>query len=149
MTRRNFRILMVVILAVLSAFAIWSWTRPYEWRPDAGAGCVVVAAGLQRDHSYHWLDLRLKVRGGNGHDLRKPVFLETAGRPRVEPADTTLSGDAENPIDELFLRFWLEPGDLDGPLSLHLNDGVLSIRTGHGEPRLDREGRAVFHTRRW
>jgi len=137
------------MLVVSAAFAVWSWTRPYEWNADAGARAKIVAAGLQQDHSYHWLDLRLKVRPGMEHDLKLPVFLETASRPRVEPADTTLAGDVDRPIDEIFLRFWLETGDLDGPIQLHLNEGVLSVRTGNGEPRMSRDGRANFQTRRW
>jgi len=138
-----------MMLAASAVFALWSWTRPYEWRSDPAAGCRIVAAALERDHSYHWLEIRLKVRTGAGHDLRKPVFLETSARPRVEPADTTLSGDADKPIDEIFLKFWLEPGDLDGPITLHLNDGALSVRTGSGVPATGADRRAHFATRRW
>ncbi len=141
--------MLYLMLAVSAAFAVWSWTRPYEWRADPATRAKIVAAGLQRDHSYHWLDLRLKVRPGMEHDLKLPVFLETASRPQVEPADTTLAGDVDRPIDEIFLRFWLESGDLDGPIQLHLNEGVLSVRTGNGEPRMSRDGRANFQTRRW
>lgn len=137
------------MLVASATFAVWTWTRPYQWRPDEDARAKIVAAGLQRDHSFHWLDLRLKIRPGLEHDLRKPVFLETPGRARIEPADTTLAGDENRPIDEIFLRFWLEEGDLDGPITLHLNDGSLSVRTGSGEPRMHRDGRANFNTRRW
>lgn len=148
-TRQRFRMILVLMLGATAAFAVWSWTRPYEWNPDRAARGKIVAAALQQDHSYHWLDLRLEIRPDMEHDLRIPVFLETAGRARVEPADTTLAGDVDRPIDELFLRFWLEPGDLDGPLDLHLNGGKLSVRTGIGQPRMGRDGRANFNTRRW
>ena len=137
------------MLVASAAFTVWTWTRPYEWRPDADARGKIVAASLQRDHSYHWLDLRVKIHPGMDHDLRMPVFLETRGRSRVEPADTTLAGDVDRPIDEVFLRFWLEDGDLDGPIRLHLNEGSLSVRTGSGEPRMRRDGGANFNTRRW
>jgi len=137
------------MLLASAAFTVWTWMRPYEWNADAGARGRIVAAGLQQDHSYHWLDVRLKIRPGMEHDLRLPVFLETSGRSRVEPADTTLAGDVDRPIDELFLRFWLEPGDLGGPLNLHLNEGTLTVRTGDGAPRMGRDGRANFNTRRW
>lgn len=83
------------------------------------------------------------------HDLQLPVFLETPSRPRVEAADTTLAGDMERPINELFLRFWLEDGDLDGPIHLHLNEGTLSVRNGSGAPKMNRNGRANFQTRNW
>jgi len=148
-TRQRFRAILIAILLASAAFAIGSWMRPYEWRADREAGATIVAASLQRDHSFHWLDVRVKIRTDSDHDLLKPVFLETSQRPRVEPADTTLAGTSGRPIDEIFLRFWLEPGDLDGPISLHLNDGTLSVRTGAGEPRLRRDGTATFHTRRW
>lgn len=149
MTRQRFRFALYLILATTAVFAVWSWTRPYAWRPDPAANCRIVAAAVERDHSYRWLELRLKVRSDAEHDLRKPVFLETAARPRVEPADTTISGDADKPIDEVFLKFWLEPGDLAGPITLHLNDGTLSVRTGSGEPRFGSDRRAHFSTRRW
>ena len=149
-TRQRFRWMLIFMLIASSAFTVWSWTRPYEWNADPGARSIIVAAGLERDHSYHWLNLRLKVRPGVEHDLQLPVFLETASRPRVEPADTTLAGDVNRPIDEIFLRFWLEAGDLDGPVELHINEGTLSVRTGNGEPRMGRDGRAKnFNTRRW
>ncbi len=137
------------MLAVSAAFVVWTWIRPYEWRADPGAKAVIVASSVRQDHSYHWLDIRLGIRDGMEHDLRKPVFLETAGRSRIEPADTTLAGDTDRPIDELFLRFWLEEGDFDGPIHLHLNDGRLNVRSGSGEPRLHRNGEASFQTRRW
>lgn len=140
---------MAGLLTAAAAFAGWSWTRPYEWRPDPLAGCTIVTAGLIRDHSYHWLDLHLDVRQDAEHDLRKPVFLETAARPRVEPADTRLDGHAEKPITNLHLRFWLEAGDLDGPLTLHLNDGSLSVRTGAGEPRLRGDLGTTFRSQHW
>jgi len=141
--------MLVLLLVASAAFAVWSWTRPYEWKPDPAARSKIVAAGLERDHSYHWLNLRLKIRPGMEHDLQMPVFLETASRPRLEPADTTLAGDVDRPIDEIFFRFWLEAGDLDGPITLHINEGTLSVRVGSGEPRMGRYGRSNFNTRRW
>jgi hypothetical protein len=138
-----------LLLAASAAFAVWTWTRPYDWRPDPAAGCRVVAAAVERDRSYHWLELRLKVRPDFEHDLRKPVFLTTAAHQRLEPADTTLSGAVDKPIDEIFLKFWLEPGDLDGPITLHLNDGSLRVRSGSGIPATDSTGRAQFTTHRW
>lgn len=137
------------MLVASAAFAIWSWTRPYEWRPDPAARATIAAASLQKDHSYHWLDIRLKIRPGTEHDLQTPVFLETAARPRIEAADTTLAGDIDRPIDEIFLRFWLESGDLDGPVDLHLNGGTLNVRSGSGEPKMGRDGRRHFQTRNW
>lgn len=137
------------MLVASAAFAVWSWMRPYEWGADPEARAKIVAVSLQRDHSYHWLDVRLKIRPGMEHDLQIPVYLKTAARPRVEAADTTLAGDVDRPIDELFLRFWLESGDLDGPINLHLNDGTLSVRNGNGEPKMGNDGRSHFQTRNW
>lgn len=137
------------MLAATAGYTVWSWTRPYAWDPDPGARAKIVAVSLQSDHSYHWLEVRLKFQPGAEHDLHKPVFLETAARERIEAADTTLAGNVDRPIDELFLRFWLERGDLDGPIDLHLNEGSLNVRTGSGEPKMTRDGRRHFQTRNW
>lgn len=139
----------MLMLVATAAFAVWSWTRPYQWNADSEARAKIVAVSLQRDHSYYWLDVRLKIRPDMEHDLQKPVFLKTTARTRVEPADTTLAGNVDRPIDEVFLRFWLESSDLDGPIDLHLNNGILSVRTGKGQPNIGRDGRANFQTRRW
>lgn len=130
-------------------FTIWSWTRPYAWRPDPEARATIVAASLQRDHSYFWLDLRLKIRPGMDHDLEQPIFLETEKTARLELADTTLAGTADKPIEEIFLRFWIEKGDLAGPINLHINHGTLSVRAGQGEPKLGDDGRKHFQTKHW
>ena len=148
-TRQRFRFLLAAMLAATAAIAVWTWIRPYAWNPDPEARAKIVAVTLQKDHSYHWLDIRLKIRPDMEHDLRKPVFLKTRAHPRLEPADTTLSGKTDRPVDELFLRFWLEEGDLDGPIHLHLNDGILNVRAGSGAPRMKRDGRANFQSRNW
>jgi len=148
-TRQRFRFFLALMLVASVVFTVWSWTRPYEWRADPAARAKIVAASLQQDHSYHWLDIRLKIRPGMEHDLQLPLFLETASRPHVEAADTTLAGNVDRAIDELFLRFWLESGDLDGPIKLYLNEGTLSVRSGTGVPKMDRDGRKHFQTRNW
>lgn len=148
-TRQRFRAILAVMLVASAIFAIWSWTRPYQFRPDPDARATIVAASLQRDHSYHWLDIRVRIRPDAEHNLSRPIFLKSQNREKIDPADTTLAGVTGRPIDEIFLRFWLEEGDLDGPLTLHLNDGTLSIRNGSGEPRLRRDGSATFNTHRW
>ncbi len=147
--RKSFRILLGITLAITSVFAAWAWLRPYEWGADPGARLRVTGAQVIRDHSFYWLDVHLRLNSGEGHDLEKPVRLLTAGGRELEPADTTLSGSAEMPVSELWLRFWLEEQDLEGNLDLRLNDGKLAIRRGNGLPRLGNSGRRYFTSSRW
>lgn len=147
MKRPLTRILSVALVASI-LFAAWSWFRPYEWRPDPGARFHIRQAKLTRDHSNHWLDVFLERAGDVDHDLEKPVFLETASGRRLDPADTTLSGEGAKGTTALYFRFWLEPGDLEGSLRLHLNDGTLSIRSGSGIPQTGDSGK-FFLSNHW
>lgn len=142
------RFLWLALLLCLG-FAAWSWLRPYDWRPDPLACCRVVVAQVTQDRSYYWLDLRLKMRTGESHDLMKPVRLLTTGGRDLEPADTTLGGNPEQGTTDLWFKFWLEPQDLEGPLYLSINDGKLKIRARSGVPRLDRSSVATFPTSNW
>ena len=66
-----------------------------------------------------------------------------------EPADTTSAGTTQQPITEIWLKFWLEPTDLDGPLILHLNDGKLVVKASNGPPDLGSSNSYNFTTNRW
>lgn len=152
--RTIFRWLLVGLLLASALFAAWTWTRPYEWDADARAQCRIVGCEVELDHSNYWLNLHLKVledKGDQrfGHDLAKPVRLITASGREIEPADTTLAGDHGKPVRALWLKFWLEREDFEGPLSLKLNDGRLRVRSGSGEPVLRSSGRRNFVTHKW
>lgn len=146
MTVRPLTRLLTVALVLVTAFALWSWCRPYAWQSDPAARFQIRQARVIRDHSNFWVDVFLK---GADHDLSKPVFLETAAGRSLEPADTTLSGDDGKGITDLWFRFWLDSGDLAGPLNLHLNGGTLLVRTATGLPALQPGESKVFLSNTW
>lgn len=137
---------LTVALVLVSAFALWSWCRPYAWQPDPGARFKIQQARVICDHSNYWVDVFLK---GSGHDLEKRVSLETADGRSFDPADTTLSGDEGKGITDLWFRFWLDSRDLSGPLKLHLNDGTLVVRTAAGLPALQSGESKTFLSNSW
>lgn len=49
----------------------------------------------------------------------------------------------------MWLKFWLEKNDLDGPLTLRLNGGTLRVRTEAGFPQLGKPNERVFSTCNW
>lgn len=139
----------MVALVCSALFAAWSWFRPYEWKPDPGARCKVVVAQVKRDLSHFWVDVHLRMLPGEGHDLMKPVRLVTAAGRELEPADTTLAGDGKSGTTDLWLKFWLEKEDMEGGLSLRINDGTLVIKKNDGIPRLGGNHIGVFPSSRW
>ena len=68
---------------------------------------------------------------------------------KLEPADTTLGGKGDQAVAELWLKFWLESADLEGPLTLHLNDGKLTVKSANGVPGLADASYRNFTTNRW
>jgi hypothetical protein len=132
-----------------AAFAGWSWLRPYSWKSDPAARGKVVETLVTRDQSFFWLNVRLKVNPGATHELQKPVRLETARGLRLEPADTTFAGNEGQPVAEIWFKFWLDAVDLNGPLTLFLNDGRLTIKSGTTAPELGNSTYRNFTTDRW
>lgn len=141
--------LLLLMLAVSSAFAAWQWFRPYQWSGDPAARFEIAHASLRRDHSFFWLDLYLEHRGKAEHDLAKPVALILADGREIEPAETTFEGDAEQGTRSLGLRFWLDERDFAGPLHLKLNDGRLEVRKRSGPPVKAGHPSAHFTTSDW
>lgn len=132
-----------------AAFAGWSWFRPYSWKSDPAARCKVVETLVTLDQSFYWVNVRLKVIPGATHELQKPVTLETARGVSLEPADTTFAGNDIQPISDIWFKFWLEAADLDGPLTLSLNDGKLTVKSGKSAPELGNSTYRNFTTDRW
>ena len=150
MKRIKLRGFLVVALLVCSAFATWTWFRPYEWGPDPAAACKMERAQLRKDHAFFWVDLHLKVAKDRTHDLMKPVRLHASSSGRkLEPADTTLGGDPGKGTTDLWFKFWLEPKDLEGPLELRINDGTLLVKSNTGIPSLGASNLEYFPTHRW
>ncbi len=141
----HLRKLLWAALLLTSLFAIWSWFRPYEWNADPAARCKVTGVQITPDQSYFWLEAHLKVLPDERHDLQKPVFLTTASGSRLEPADTTFGSKDGVGTTDIWLKFWLESKDLAGPVTLHLNDGDLSIKKGSRIPTKSRH----FVTNQW
>lgn len=131
---QNLRKFLWLGLVLSAGFAAWSWLRPYAWKEDPGAGCKVVGVQVTPDHSYFWVEAHLKMNPGVVHDLAKPVVLTTASGVEFQPADTTFGGSEATGTTELWLKFWLESGQMGGPLDLRINDGILSIKANEGIP---------------
>lgn len=136
--------LLATVFLCAAGFAAWSWLRPYDWSPDPKAPYTIKAAQLKKDRSNAWLDLHLLSRktGTAPSAIGKPV-LRTTAHPAIIPAEIRLAGD------ELWLKFWLDAEDLQGPIQLHFGDSHLRVRTGTQPPALDDQQSRVFTTARW
>jgi hypothetical protein len=104
---------------------------------------------LTRDQSFFWVNVHLKMNPGMSHDMQKPIRLETAGGRKLEPADITLGAQDGQETTEIWVKFWLEATDLNGPLTLHLNDGKLQIKASMGIPQLETSSFKNFTTHQW
>lgn len=140
---------MLVLLVVCLGFAGWQWLRPYDWNADSEARAEVHFTRVERDESFFWLDVHLRITDARGHDLEKPVRLVLANGNELEPADTTLEGSAMQSIEAITFRFWLEREQIAGPLTLRMNDGTLTIRKRAGIPKLVSEDFRFFQTSNW
>jgi hypothetical protein len=140
---------LLVGLLIAMIYAAWNWWRPYDWRPDAAARYRITGVTVTHDHGHHWVEVRLQRTGETSHDLTKPVRLILDSGREVEPADTRLGGGPEQGMTELAFKFWLDPGELAGPLRLRLNDGVLVVKATRGEPKLGTSGGRYFNSTHW
>lgn len=140
------RFLLILLLAV-TAFAAWSWFRPYEWSPDPAARFEIRQVQLVPDHGYCWLDVFLDRTGATDHDISKEIFLASSKGWRKTAVDFSMAGNESKGTDELWFRFWLDAGDLDGTLKLYLNDGALTVKAGADAPVLD--GPRLFLSSHW
>lgn len=145
----HLRILLIVALIASAVFAVWSWMRPYSWSVDPGACGKIAGVQVKKDLTNYWLDLHIEVAENKIHDLMKPVRLVTSAGKELEAADTTLGGDDQKQIREIWFKFWLDAEDFNGPLKLRINDGWLDIRNGSGPPPVDGSNVSYFPTRNW
>jgi hypothetical protein len=147
--RKSFRKVLIGAFVLSAVFAAWAWFRPYEWGADKGAHCRVLGCQVKQDRTNYWVDVHLKMRSAEEHDLMKPVLLLTSAGRKLEPADTTMVGDNEVKMRELWFKFWLEKEDMEGGLKLQINDGQLSVRSSRGLPLLGDDGMRYFVTDHW
>ena len=147
-SRKHFRILLVVLVVISGGMAAWSWLRPYEWGADSKAGCHIVGCQVVRDHSNYWVNLKLKMNRGAEHDDKIPIKLVTSSDREID-ADVTLVSDGDKVVREIWLKFWSEKEDLEGPLRLKINEGELSVRKGSGIPKSGADGSRYFVTHNW
>jgi hypothetical protein len=148
--RQNIRKCLWLALAIASSFAAWSWFRPYAWGADPAARCSVIGTQVKRDQDYFWVETHLKMTAGQRHDLTQPIYLISSQSPTIEPADTTLaSKQGETEPYEIWLKFWLTRSQLEGPLTLAINGGKLSIKGSLGVPEMVATQPRYFVTHHW
>ena len=149
MKRQMIRLSLAVLVVALTALAAKVWTAKYDSDPDPKARFVVTEALVRKDKSYRWVELHLKKSGGSEHDLRKPVRLVTADGTGHEPADTTFAGSPETGFTDIWFKFWLTESDLEGLLTLRINEGELRVKTSGGAPTFGSDGETVFKSADW
>jgi hypothetical protein len=149
MIRRVLPFLFGLVLLLASGFALWTWFRPYDWHPDRDARCEIVQAQVTKDRSYYWLELRLKMNPIMLHDFTQKILLETVTQARLEAANSTFTGIETQAVTDIWLKFWIEPKDLAGPMTLHINEGQLSIKIRNTLPELGVSGVRTFSTNQW
>lgn len=147
--RHLWRYFFGLALLLATGFALWSWFRPYDWHPDPTARCQVVQTLVSKDRSFYWLEVRLKMNPMMIHDLEKKVILKTSSRAKIEAADSTFTGADPQVVSDLWFKFWLEPEDFSGPMTLFLNDGALLIKAQTGMPKLGFSGSRTFSSNQW
>lgn len=155
---RRAKILLALVIPTL-AVAAWQWLRPYEWRADPDAPARIIEATLTRDQSYHWLSLRLDVTEPGRFEFAEGFELVTADDREIRPADLQLEGTGkvtptpDGPHIEglrgVAVKFWLEEGDLDGPVDLRLGTARLRVRGGDSPPTLAHGESKTFRDHRW
>ena len=135
------------MIGLIAAAALWF--MPYDWKSNPDARFKVEAAQLARDHSYFWLDLHLVKSGEEDHSKDKPVWLETSGGEKLEAAAVTFGSRNDEGVTEIWYKFWVPEKDFAGPISLHLNDADLTIRSHSGVPSIEEGQTKVFRTKYW
>lgn len=149
MSRRFVRLVLVASFVAASAFAAWSWLRPYASETDSAARGEISETLVTRDRSFFWINVHYKVAPGMVHDLQQPVSLTTGDGKSIEPADTTFAGPDPKAATEIWFKFWLEPSDLARTLTLHLNGGSLVVKATTGIPDAGSSDSRNFTTNHW
>lgn len=149
MKRQMLRLSLAVLVVATTALAAMVWSAKFDGDPDPKARFFIEGVRMERDRSFHWLEIHLKRSGDKAHDMRQPVRLVTADGTEHEPADTTFAGSPEKGFTDIWFKFWLEDKDLDGTIDLRLNGGELRVKTNQGLPATDTDGKAVLKSADW
>jgi hypothetical protein len=149
MKRQLIRLSLAVLVVATTALAAMIWSSKYDSDPDPKARFFIEAARLERDRSFHWLEIHLRKSGEENHDMRQPVRLVTADGTRHQPADTKFAGSPETGFTDIWFKFWLEEKDLEGNIDLQLNGGKLRVKTNQGLPQTDKNGETVLKSADW
>ncbi len=147
--RQILRYSLLACLLTSAAFAAWTWLRPYAWQPDPAARCKILETLVTRDHAFFWVNIHLKVNPGMMHDLQAPITLATSSGAKHQPADTTFVGSDPLKPEEIWYKFWLEPADLVGKLTLEINAGKLLVKSLSSTPDLAPAAFRNFTTHHW
>jgi hypothetical protein len=140
---------MVIFIVLAVAFAAWSWLRPYEWSPDPRVRAEIVGVELRRDHSFYWLTVHVRAKGGGALDLSRPARLVVRKEGDLQPADTRLVGAPESGVRDAWFQFWLESKDVSGPLKLDLPGGTLLVKSSGEMPDLPNGKTRHYSTNHW
>jgi|AntRauTorckE6833_2_1112554.scaffolds.fasta_scaffold18575_2 hypothetical protein len=149
MNRQVFRFAGAFVLVVLTVVATMFWSSEYDSNPDPKARFEIQSARLTPDHDYAWLEIHLKKSGEKDHDLEQKVRLVTDDGAKHDPADTTFAGTPEEGFTDIWFKFWLEQGQLEGNLALEINEGVLKVKNSQPVPTLEKGGERVFKSVDW
>ncbi|MFK7850450.1 MAG: hypothetical protein AB8D78_05670 [Akkermansiaceae bacterium] len=150
MKRQMIRLAMATVLVLVTIIAALVWSGDYEKNPDPAAVFHIEGVRLEADHGYMWLEAHLRKSQKEKHDLLKPVRLITSNGKKHEAADTTFAGTPETGFTDIWLKFWLEKTELEGPIYLEINDGELTIKNSDPIPELDPPDKdTVFKSSDW
>lgn len=140
---------MAVALVAVTVLAAMMWSAEYESDPDPAARFEVKAVKLTPDRGYVWLEAHLKRSGDKSHDFKKPVRLVTADGTEHEPAKTDFAGSPEEGFTDIWFKFWLGKENLEGPIHLKINDGVLTVKRSEPAPDAGAGEETVFKSSDW
>ncbi|MBK1883310.1 hypothetical protein JIN85_12860 [Luteolibacter pohnpeiensis] len=143
------RLIFLGTLAIGLIVAAILWFMPYDWKADSAARFKVEATQITRDHSYFWLDVHLVKSGSEPHVKEKPVWLQGKDGEKLDSVGVTFGTDKDGEVSEIWYKFWVPESAFHGPLTLHLNEGELTIRSHADVPSLEEGQIKVYRTKYW
>lgn len=160
MPRRR-KILLALLIPTLLV-AGWQWlapTAPYDETADPEAAASLRYVRLKRDHSFHWMHIRLETEAKESTELLQGLALILSDGSELTPAGLELEGHGKgaateqgphlDQIEGLTVQFWLEAKHFQGPMQLRIGDDLLRIRQGSTSPQLPPDGEVVHKNSDW